>query len=133
MSEKKLTAQFLDLRRKLTVAPIGFVPVLGVLYYTGGGGGGIEAQANAHDGFNVSVPKSESQEIVGTKQEAYEQKNDAYMSGFNTDILPEMDLENQTNEVWQEEKADDFDTHSSLLDVYQQHNIQLQERRSEYG
>ena len=133
MSTQKLTTQVIILRKKLAVIPVAFVPAFAIFFSMLGGGSG---QANANEvsdaGFDISVPQSEATEIVESKQEAYKQANESsYMSGFNTDLVPEIDLESKTDEVWVEEKKDEFEPKTDLLSLYQEHNDQISSRRQQ--
>lgn len=131
MSDKVLTNKIIILRRQLVFGPIGAVPVLCLFFNIAGGGQATEDGSNIiTPGYDMSVPKSESDNIVSSKQEAYNQ-NDSYMSGFNTDIVPEIDLEESNTSTWTEEKKDDFNAESNLLSLYENHNRSLDNRRSE--
>lgn len=131
MQKKTLTTKIIILRKKLAVLPIGVVPVLGFFFHTAGGGSGVSASSlNERSGFDISVPKSETEEIVGSKKEAYNER-ESYMEGFNTDVVPEIDLEEQAPEVWTEEKKDNFNAQSDLLSLYENHNSTLDSRRQE--
>lgn len=131
MQKKTLTTKIIILRKKLAVLPIGVVPVMGFFFHTAGGGSGVSASSlNDNTGFDLSVPKSESEEIVASKQEAYTE-SESYMDGFNTDVVPEIDLEQQTPEVWTEEQKDDFNAQKDLLSMYENHKTTLDNRREE--
>lgn len=131
MGNKTLTTKIIILRKKLAVLPIGVVPVLGFFFHTAGGGAGASASSmNEKSGFDITVPKSETEEIVDSKKEAYNER-ESYMEGFNTDVVPEIELENKTSEVWTEEKKDDFNAQSDLLSLYENHNSTLDRRRQE--
>jgi len=131
MGNRKPTAKAIILRKKLAVAPIGALPFLAFLLSAAGGGSGtVPASAYGAAGFDVSVPKSETTNIAGTKREAYEEtERSSYMSGFNADIVPEMETQKETEPVWREEPKDDFDGHGSLAALYQKHGSELENRR----
>jgi len=133
MGNRKPTAKTVILRKKLAVAPVGALPFMAFLFSTAGGGSGsVPASAYGAAGFDVSVPKSETTEIAGTKREAYDEtERSSYMSGFNADIVPEMEAqkEPEPEPVWREEPKDDFDGHGSLASLYQKHGSELRNRR----
>jgi len=131
MDNRKPTAATLILRKKLTVAPVGALPFLAFLFSTAGGGSKtVPASADGTTGFDVSVPRSETTEIAGTKREAYDEtKRSSYMSGFNTDIVPEMEIRQDPEPVWREEPKNDFDGHGSLVTLYQKHGSEIESRR----
>jgi len=131
MDNRKPTAKTIILRKKLAVAPVGALPFMAFLFSTAGGGSGsVPASADGASGFDVSVPKSETTEIAGTKREAYDEtERSSYMSGFNADIVPEMETQKETEPAWREEPKDGFDGHGSLASLYQKHDSELRNRR----
>ncbi|GAA4379725.1 conjugative transposon protein TraM [Hymenobacter koreensis] len=65
-------AQFYRTRKMATFLPVVGVPFLAVMFYLGGGGTGMPAQAqNNESGFNTNLPKAEQASITSSKLEAY--------------------------------------------------------------
>ena len=65
-------AQFLRTRKMAVFLPIVGVPFLAVMFFLGGGGTGVPAEAqNVESGFNTNLPKASVANITTSKLEAY--------------------------------------------------------------